>query len=62
MKTIADNMAAARSAISDDDLILHILSGLGPDYNSVTTYITRQVGAGKMNINDTYAFLFYSRI
>ena len=28
MKTIADYMAAAESAMSNDDLILHILSGL----------------------------------
>ena len=33
MKNIADNMAAAGSALSNDDLILYILSGLGPAYN-----------------------------
>mgnify|MGYP001941800057 CR=1 FL=1 len=48
MKNIADNMAAAGSALTDDDLILHILSGLGPEYNSVATYITGQIGVGKM--------------
>ena len=42
IKNITDNMAAAGSALSDDDLILHILSGLGPEYNSVATYITGQ--------------------
>ncbi|KAL9443488.1 hypothetical protein AB3S75_016782 [Citrus x aurantiifolia] len=57
MKSIADNMAAAGSALSDDDLILHVLSGLGPDYNSVATYITGQVGVGKMNVNEAYAML-----
>lgn len=57
MKSIADNMAAAGSALSNDDLILHVLSGLGPDYNSVATYITGQVGTGKMNVNEAYAML-----
>ncbi|KAH9747507.1 hypothetical protein KPL70_004741 [Citrus sinensis] len=57
MKNIADNMAASGNALSDDDLILHILSGLGPDYNSVATYITGQVGVGKMNGNKAYAML-----
>ena len=28
MKNISDNMAAAGSALSNDDLILHVLSGL----------------------------------
>ncbi|KAH9677218.1 retrovirus-related pol polyprotein from transposon RE2 [Citrus sinensis] len=57
MKNIVDNMAAAGSALSNDDLILHVLSGLGPDYNSVATYITGQVGVGKMNVNKAYAML-----
>ncbi|KAH9697122.1 retrovirus-related pol polyprotein from transposon RE2 [Citrus sinensis] len=57
MKNIADNMAAAGSDLSSDDLILHVLSGLGPDYNSVATYITGQVGVGKMNVNEAYAML-----
>ncbi|KAH9801545.1 retrovirus-related pol polyprotein from transposon RE1 [Citrus sinensis] len=57
MKNIADNMAAAGSALSSDDLILHVLSGLGPDYNSVATYITGQVRVGKMNVNEAYAML-----
>ncbi|KAH9668130.1 retrovirus-related pol polyprotein from transposon RE1 [Citrus sinensis] len=57
MKNISDNMAAAGSALSNDDLILHVLSGLGPDYNSVATYITGQVGTGKMDLNEAYAML-----
>ncbi|KAL9411198.1 hypothetical protein AB3S75_044900 [Citrus x aurantiifolia] len=57
MKSITDNMAVAGSALSNDDLILHVLSGLGPDYNSVATYITGQVGTGKMNVNEAYAML-----
>ena len=57
MKSIADNMAAAGSALNNDDLILHILSSLGPEYNSIATYITGQVGFGKMNVNEAYAML-----
>ncbi|KAH9779181.1 retrovirus-related pol polyprotein from transposon RE2 [Citrus sinensis] len=57
MKNIADNMAAAGSTLSSDDLILHVLSGLGPYYNSVATYITGQVGVCKMNVNEAYAML-----
>ena len=57
MKNIADNMAAAGSALSDDDLILHILFDLGPDYNYVATYITGQIGVGKMDVNEAYAML-----
>lgn len=57
MKNIVDNMAAAGSALSNDDLIFHILPGVGQDYNSVATYITEQVGVGKMNMNEAYTIL-----
>ena len=62
MKSIADNMAASGSALSDDDLNLHVLSSLGPDYNSVATYITGQVGVGKMNVNEAYAMLLTQEV
>lgn len=57
MKNITDNMAAAGSALSDD-LILHIFSSLGPDHDSISTYITRQVGIGKneCKLNLCHAF------
>ena len=57
IKNIADNMAAVGSAFSSDDLILHVLSGLGPDYNVVVTYITGQISGDKMNLNEAYAML-----
>ena len=57
MKNIADNMAAAGNALSYNDLILHILDGLSLEYSFVATYITRQVGVGKMNVNESYAML-----
>ncbi|KAH9698856.1 retrovirus-related pol polyprotein from transposon RE1 [Citrus sinensis] len=45
------------SALSSDDLILHVLSGLGPDYNVVATYITSQISGDKMNLNEAYGML-----
>ncbi|KAH9800558.1 hypothetical protein KPL71_000705 [Citrus sinensis] len=57
MKNFTDNMTAAGSALSSDDLILHVLSGLGPDYNVVATYITGQISSDKMNLNEAYAML-----
>ena len=57
VKNIAYNMAATGSALSNDDLILHVLSELGPNYNSIATYITSQVGVGKMILNEAYAML-----
>ena len=62
MKSIADNMATVGSALSDDDLILHVLSSLGPDYNSVATYITGQVGVEKINVNEAYAMLLTQEV
>lgn len=57
MKTITGSMPAIRSALSNDDLILHIFSSLELDYNSIATYITGQVGVGKINVNEAYAML-----
>lgn len=57
MKNIVDNMAAAGSALSYNDLILHILYGLSLEYNSIITYITGQVGVRKMNVNEAYVLL-----
>ena len=62
MKNIADNMAVVGSALSDDDLILHILCSLGPKYNFVATYITGQIGVGKMNVNEAYAMLLSQEV
>ena len=35
MKNLADIMAAAGSPLSDDELVDYIITGLGPDYNSI---------------------------
>ena len=55
-------MATAGSALTDDDLILHVLSSLGLEYNFVATYITGQVGVGKMNVNEAYAMLLTQEV
>ena len=36
MKTIADDLALAQSPITDEDLVVHILSQLGDDFANVT--------------------------
>ena len=36
MKALADTMAVAGSPVRDDELIDHILTGLGSAYNSIT--------------------------
>lgn len=61
MKNIVDNMAAVWSTLSNDDIILHIFSGLWSDYNSVATYITSQVGISKINVNEAYAMLLIQK-
>uniref|UniRef100_A0A803PXS9 Integrase catalytic domain-containing protein n=1 Tax=Cannabis sativa TaxID=3483 RepID=A0A803PXS9_CANSA len=40
MKKYADSLAAADHPISDEDLILYILGGLGPEYESVVVNLT----------------------
>ena len=40
MKSFADTMAATGTPISDDELVDYIITGLGPDYNSITSSLT----------------------
>ena len=40
MKSIADSLNAAGQAFTDDDLILYILGGLGPEYDSIVVNLT----------------------
>lgn len=40
MKTIADNLAVASQPLNEDDLILHILGGLGSDYDALVISVT----------------------
>uniref|UniRef100_A0A803PMY8 Retrotransposon Copia-like N-terminal domain-containing protein n=1 Tax=Cannabis sativa TaxID=3483 RepID=A0A803PMY8_CANSA len=43
MKQYADSLAAAEQPISDDDLILYILGGLGSEYESVVVNLTLRI-------------------
>ena len=38
--TIADNLAAARNSITDEDLLMHLLTGLGLEYEYVVVMIS----------------------
>lgn len=38
-----DNLAAAAQPVKDDDLILYILSGLGPHYDALVVSVTSKV-------------------
>lgn len=40
MKSTADNLAGVVQSITDEDLMLHILGGLGPDYDVLVVSIT----------------------
>ena len=40
MKSIADNLAAAAQRVSDTDLVLYILGGLGPEYEAFIVSVT----------------------
>ncbi|XP_024043206.1 uncharacterized protein LOC127899390 [Citrus sinensis] len=53
MKSIADKLASARSPITEKDLMLTILNGLGPDFRDIATFVTRS----KMEYDDAYALL-----
>ncbi|KAH0632976.1 hypothetical protein KY284_035762 [Solanum tuberosum] len=55
MKSIADNLAVAAQLVKDDDLILYILSGLGPDYNTLVVSVTSRVEA--ISIADLHGLL-----
>ena len=53
MKTIADKLASAGSPITEKDLMLTILNGLGAGYRDIATFIT----GSKMDYDDAYAVL-----
>ncbi|PON78831.1 hypothetical protein PanWU01x14_017300 [Parasponia andersonii] len=40
MRGVADNLLAAGQVVSDDELILYVLGGLGPEYESVVINLT----------------------
>lgn len=40
IRTLVDHLALAGDPLSDSDLILYLLHGLGPEYDSVVTAVT----------------------
>ncbi|KAK6139741.1 hypothetical protein DH2020_026501 [Rehmannia glutinosa] len=55
VKICCDTLAAAGQKVSDEDQILHILSGLGNDYDSVMVSITSRVEP--CSLREVYALL-----
>ncbi|KAH9725755.1 retrovirus-related pol polyprotein from transposon RE2 [Citrus sinensis] len=53
MKSIADKLISAGSPITEKDLMLTILNGLGSGYRDIATFIT----GSKMEFDDAYALL-----
>ena len=53
VKALADKLACAGSPISEKDLLIQILNGLGPGYLDLASIIT----ANKMSYDDAYALL-----
>lgn len=53
VKVVADKLACDRSLISDKDLLMQILNGLGPGYLDLASIIT----ANKMSCDDACALL-----
>ncbi|KAH9725227.1 hypothetical protein KPL70_007794 [Citrus sinensis] len=53
MKSIADTLASAGSPITEKDMMLTMLNGLGSGYRDIATFIT----GSKMEFDDAYALL-----
>ncbi|KAL9433522.1 hypothetical protein AB3S75_028368 [Citrus x aurantiifolia] len=53
MKAIADKLASADSSITEKDLMLTILNGLGSGCRDIDTFIT----GSRMEFDDAYALL-----
>lgn len=45
MKNIANNLSLASHLVSEDDLLLYIMSALGPEYDSVVINVTTRQNA-----------------
>lgn len=53
VKALADKLACAGSPINENDLLIEILNGLGPEYLDLALIIT----VNKMSYDDAYALL-----
>ncbi|XP_047340060.1 uncharacterized protein LOC124943622 [Impatiens glandulifera] len=55
IKVITDNLAAAGQKVVDEDLILYVLSGLGPEYESLLVAVTTRPDS--INVDDLSGLL-----
>ena len=55
VKMIADMLAAAGHAISDDDNIIYLLTGLHKSYEPLVTSVTTR--AGELSLDDLFAHM-----
>lgn len=53
MKALVDKLSCASSHLSDGELLMHILNGLGPGFLNLASFIT----ACRMEFEDPYALL-----
>ena len=55
IKELATELAAADSALQDDDVIAYLLAGLGPDYDPFVTSMTTK--SETLTLDDVFAHL-----
>nr|XP_016474014.1 PREDICTED: uncharacterized protein LOC107795821 [Nicotiana tabacum] len=55
MKTLADNLVVVVQPVIDDDLVLHILGGLGPEYDTLVVSVTSRFDG--ITLADLYGLL-----
>ncbi|XP_047326457.1 uncharacterized protein LOC124930141 [Impatiens glandulifera] len=60
IKVITDNLAAAGQQVADEDLILYVLGGLGPEYESLLVVVTTRPDS--INVDDFSGLLLTHEI
>ncbi|XP_047320455.1 uncharacterized protein LOC124924463 [Impatiens glandulifera] len=60
IKVITDNLAAAEQKVADEDLILYVLGGLGPEYESLLVAVTTRPDS--INVDDLSGLLLTHEI
>lgn len=61
MRNLADEMAVAGKPLGDEEFISYVLTGLGPDYNSLVTSIVTRVEPISFNELQAQIFSFEQR-
>ncbi|KAK0577855.1 hypothetical protein LWI29_001209 [Acer saccharum] len=55
MKCIADNLSVAGNPVTEEDLVLYLLAGMGSDYDSVVVNVTARTD--NLTLHEVYALL-----